>query len=160
MKPLQNTLITALYKIRKSGIELSYPVSDSRIEEIITQMLGKYDLFCKVKPKVRATHFKKHGILENTSTIVDMMLVHPTLDGKHSSPTKVSLFFDSYINENEVPEYSMSARFNNRYKEAIYRPKQIGSEEDIVSYVNVILNELSHNKTIDEIQDPKYKGQA
>ena len=144
MDRLQNTLIRALYKIRKSGVDLVYPIPNERLKEVITDLLDTYHFHCKVKPRINARAFEKRGIVKNTSTIVEMAVVHLDKAGHESSPTKVTLYFDSYINEEDTPEYAISGIFKNKFKEAIYRPAKVQSEADVVSYVKNILNELSH----------------
>lgn len=144
MDRLQNTLIRALYKIRKAGVNMAYPISNERLTDIITELLDDYQFHCKVKPRINARSLENRGIIKNTSTIVEMAVVHLDNAGNESSPTKVTLFFDSYLNEDDNPEYAISGVFKNKFKEAIYRPKEVSGEADVVSYVKNILNELSH----------------
>ena len=144
MERLQNTLIKALYKIRKSGTDMVYPISNDRLKSIITELLEDYHFHCKVKPRINTRAFEKRGIVKNTSTIVEMAVAHLDSNGQESSPTKITLYFDSYLNEDDRPEYAISGIFRNKFKEAMYRPTEVKCEEDVAGYVKNILNELSH----------------
>ena len=68
-----------------------------------------------------------------------MAIVHLDNSGNESSPTKITLYFDSYLNENDNPEYAISGIYKNKFKEAIYRPSIVINEADIERYVNIIL---------------------
>jgi hypothetical protein len=144
MDYLQQTLINSLHKIRKSGVGLTYPIENQRLEEIISTLLNNYHFHCKTKPRVKSKNLSNKGIIDYTSIIVDMALVHIGDDGLQSSPTIITLYFQSYLTEDDTPEFAISASFNNKYKEALYRPKIVAQEEDVLSYVNTVLTDLSN----------------
>ena len=144
MDKLQNTLISSLYKLRKTGVDLIYPVSNERLESIIVNLLDNYHFRCKTHPRIKATQLNKRGMLENTSTVVEMMLVHLDNKGNESSPTKINLYFDSFLNEENKPEFTVTGMFKNKFKEGIYRPQPIADEAGVREYVDTIFRELEN----------------
>jgi len=149
MNSLQDTLVRELYKVRKSGIKLDYPVSDKRLEIILSELLENYNLKCKTTPRVKCKQKETGGRLEYTTAIIEMALIYvDDENGIESSTIKITLYFDSYINKNDEPEFGIAGDYKNKYKEAIYRPYTIQDENDIKGYIANILNDISHTYNI------------
>lgn len=122
----------------------TYPVKNGRLKSIITKLISQYQLQCKKEPIIHCTKLHKNDLLESTSTVVEMILVHVDKNGECSSPTNINLYFDSLIYDVSNPKYSITVILKNKFKEAIYRPHPVISETDVVEYVDSIFNELSH----------------
>jgi hypothetical protein len=143
MAVLSSTLVDRLIK-SQSELDEMCPVSSKRLKSIIVNLINYYNLKCTHEPKVHCTKLNKNDRVENTSTIVEMFLVHVDKNGHESSPTNVNIYFDSFLKEDKKYEYTITVILKNKFKETIYRPYEIGTEMDVMFYVNNVFNELSN----------------
>jgi hypothetical protein len=146
MNDLQTTLLNELYKVRKSTLDLKFPITNKRLEEIIHELLVKHNLKCKIKPRVRFNKNNTDSESKYANTIIEMVVSYKNeTEGYESPPIKIVLFLDTYLNYNDMPEYGITGEYKNTFKEAVYRPSTIQDEGDVKGYVSKILNDISHS---------------
>lgn len=143
MDKVQKILYMASTPTKKNNGALPYPVAENEIRGIIDSLLQSYKFKCTETPNISTRALKTRGILDNISTVLELILCHET-DDIQSSEIKATFFFEGYLTQSDEPEYLISGRYKNNYKEAIYRPQIIKSTADISTYLNTVLKDISN----------------